>query len=275
MSCQATFEEIRIETSVQFNKEKENAQNISVVDKTVMQPQTLQPNTSKSTVPIKSSAPVAVSAGHQNTSQTTVASKSLSTVSRGSDTVQTSLSTMQRSSEEIASNSTCVTSRPSDIVLSVSSVTTSTTTPPVIYRTLKSPVISGAPMLPQRVALKSSLPSLPVQQSFTGVKPSLGSVMSVASPTEFRYDRVTFVSPCKIFLICFMDQCLTRLKQSFFLFLPRKLNMGSKQDVSKMKTLRSLTPLLKTLKTPKTRKLRNEKSTPKPSIWPTLGLTRP
>ncbi|XP_068673501.1 histone-lysine N-methyltransferase SETDB1-like isoform X1 [Montipora foliosa] len=190
MSCQATFEEIRIETSIQINKEKENAQNISVVDKTVMQTQTLQPNTSKSTVAIKSSAPVAVSAGHQNTSQTTVASKSLSTVSRGSDTAQTSLSTMQRSSEEIASNSTCVTSRPSDIVLSVSSVTTSTTTPPVIYRTLKSPVISGAPMLPQRVALKSSLASLPVQQSFTGVKPSLGSVMSVASPTEFRESTI-------------------------------------------------------------------------------------
>ena len=85
----------------------------------------------------------------------------------------------------LAKATTSAISKQSDVALS--SVSSAGKAPPVIYRTLKSPVTSGAPLLPQRVALKSSAPSLPVQQTVSSVKPSNGTASSVVSPSEVRY----------------------------------------------------------------------------------------
>ena len=76
-------------------------------------------------------------------------------------------------------------SKPSELV--VSSVSSAAKTPPIIYRTLKSPVESGAPFLPQRVALKSSPPSLPVQQAISSIKSSSGASSSLVSPGDSKY----------------------------------------------------------------------------------------
>lgn len=76
-------------------------------------------------------------------------------------------------------------SKQSEVV--VSSVTSPGKTPPVIYRTLKSPVESGLPLLPQRVALKSSPPSLPVQQVISSLKSSSAATSSPVSPGDNRY----------------------------------------------------------------------------------------
>lgn len=154
MSCQATFEDIESETQAQRERDTDDALNAGPIDKTLMQPQTSHSDTSPSHLPVKSTA--MVSSQQSPTSQTVTLSKSQPTVSR-----------------------------PSEITLSSASSTGKA--PPVIYRTLKSPVTSGAPLLPQRVALKSSPPSLPVQQSIPSVKSSTGTVSSIVSPGEIRY----------------------------------------------------------------------------------------
>lgn len=180
MSCQATSKEIESETGLQVGKEKENAQNTSEYGNTSKQLHSFQSNTSKGAVAVPSTSSASVSVPHENTTQALTISKNLSTVTRTSDSGAKSLPPRL----ETVPKPKRTTSKLSDVAHS----TTSTTTPPVIYRTLKSPVISGAPLLPQRVALKSSPPSLPVQQSFTAVKPSLGNVIPLVSPTDMRYD---------------------------------------------------------------------------------------
>ena len=185
MSCQATSKDIENETGLQAAKEKETLQNTSERGNASTQPHSFQSNTSKGTVsvPLRSSA--SVSMPRENTTPALTISKTLSSVTRPSESVSKSLPTRL----DTVPKPKQTTSKPADVAHSF--VTTSTTTPPVIYRTLKSPVISGAPLLPQRVALKSSPPSLPVQQSFTAaVKSSLGSGIPVVSPTDVRYENL-------------------------------------------------------------------------------------
>lgn len=155
MSCQVTDKDIESETKAQNEKEKENTPSTSQNEKAPVQTQTPHADTAQNNLPVKST-PVRGSTQQSSTLPTVTLSKSPPTISRPTD-------------------------------IAISSVSTSGTTPPVIYRTLKSPVTSGAPLLPQRVALKSSPPSLPVQQSVTAVKPSPGNVSSIVSSSEARY----------------------------------------------------------------------------------------
>lgn len=155
MSCQATFEDIESETRAQQDKDKANTSSASQNAKSIIQPQASHSEILQTELQVKS-IPVTVLTQPSSTSQTITLSKSLPTVSK-----------------------------PTNIALpSVSTTATTGTTPPVIYRTLISPAASGVPSLPQRVALKSSPPSLPVQKSLSAVKPSPGNVSSVVSPAE-------------------------------------------------------------------------------------------
>ena len=157
MSCQANDKDIESETQVQREKEKDNTPSTSQNEKAPVQTQASHAAIAQNNLPVTCKpTPVMASTQQTNTLQTVTSLKPPPTIST-----------------------------PTDIVSS--SVSTSGTNPPVIYRTLKSPVTSGAPLLPQRVALKSSPPSLPVQQSVTAVKPSPGNVSSILSPSEARY----------------------------------------------------------------------------------------
>lgn len=189
MSCQATSKEIESETGLQAAKEKEKLKNTSERGNTSTQPHSFQSNTSKGTFSIPSTSSASASMPRENTTPALTISKTLSSVTRPSESVSKSLPT---NLETVPKPKQTTTSKLSDVAHSLT--TTSTTTPPVIYRTLKSPVISGAPLLPQRVALKSSPPSLPVQQSFTAaVKSSLGNGIPVVSPTDVRASAESFI----------------------------------------------------------------------------------
>ena len=184
MSCQATSKDIENETGLQAAKEKETLQNTSERGNTSTQSHSFQSNTSKGNVSVPSTSSALVSIPRENTTPALTISKTLSLATRPSESVSKSLPTRL----DTVPKPKQTTSKPSDVARSFVSTST-TTTPPVIYRTLKSPVISGAPLLPQRVALKSSPPSLPVQQSFrAAVKSSLGNGIPVVSPTDVRYD---------------------------------------------------------------------------------------
>ena len=154
MSCQATFEDIASETQASQEKTDKTGDK-SRNDNYVPQPQTANTDTL-----LKHTCTSAAVSTQQSNSIKTV---------------------------PVSKPPPPTTSKQSDIALH--SVSSAGKTPPVIYRTLKSPVTSGAPLLSQRVALKSSPPSLPVQQAVPSVKPSgtSGSTSSVVSPREVRY----------------------------------------------------------------------------------------
>ena len=160
MSCQATFEDIESETKAQHGTDKDQTLDTTQNDKTPVQSQSSHSDTLRNHLPIKPTPTTAIGSTQPSvTLQIVTSSKSLPTLSKQSE-------------------------------VAVSSVTSVGKTPPVIYRTLKSPVTSGAPLLPQRVALKSSPPSLPVQQSMSSVKSSSAPVSSVVSPSDVRYVSV-------------------------------------------------------------------------------------
>lgn len=152
MSCQATFEDIENETR---NKEKEKTLNRNQNGSSTPKQQTEQSDILKNYIPIRP-APTKESINNSGVLQTPSSSVCQQTISKQSDIV-------------------------------VSPVTSAGKTPPVIYRTLKSPVESGLPLLPQRVALKSSPPSLPVQQTISSLKSSQETAPLLASPSESRY----------------------------------------------------------------------------------------
>ncbi|XP_074605826.1 histone-lysine N-methyltransferase SETDB1-like isoform X4 [Acropora palmata] len=188
MSCQATSKDIENETGLQAAKEKETLQNTSERGNTSTQSHSFQSNTSKGNVSVPSTSSALVSIPRENTTPALTISKTLSLATKPSESVSKSLPTRL----DTVPKPKQTTSKPSDVARSFVSTST-TTTPPVIYRTLKSPVISGAPLLPQRVALKSSPPSLPVQQSFrAAVKSSLGNGIPVVSPTDVRASAESF-----------------------------------------------------------------------------------
>ncbi|XP_073245234.1 histone-lysine N-methyltransferase SETDB1-like isoform X3 [Porites lutea] len=153
MSCQATFEDIASETQASQEKTDKTGDK-SRNDNYIPQPQTANTDTLLK----HTCTSAAVSTQQSNAIKTVPVSKPPPPT----------------------------TPKQSDIALH--SVSSAGKTPPVIYRTLKSPVTSGAPLLSQRVALKSSPPSLPVQQAVPSVKPSgtSGSTSSLVSPREVR-----------------------------------------------------------------------------------------
>ncbi|XP_078348189.1 histone-lysine N-methyltransferase SETDB1-like isoform X2 [Oculina patagonica] len=153
MSCQATFEDIEHETR-NNEKEKEKTLEKSQNGSSPPKQQIEQRDILQKFVPIRP-APTKDSIYNSSTLQTATLSVPQQTISK-----------------------------PLDIV--VSSASSAAKTPPVIYRTLKSPVESGAPFLPQRVALKSSPPSLPVQQAIPSLKSSPGTSSSLVSPVNSR-----------------------------------------------------------------------------------------
>lgn len=154
MSCQATFEEIEHETR-NNEKEKEKTLEKSQNGSSPPKQQIEQRDILQKYVPIRP-APVkdSIHTCNSGTLQTATSSVPQQTISKQTEVV-------------------------------VSSVSSVAKTPPVIYRTLKSPVESGAPFLPQRVALKSSPPSLPVQQAIS--KSPSGTASSLVSPGDNRY----------------------------------------------------------------------------------------
>ena len=152
MSCQATFEDIDNETR---DKEKEKTLNQNQNISSTPKQQTEQSDIMKSYVPIRP-APAKEPVNNSVVLQTPTSSVVQQTISKQSEVV-------------------------------VSSETSAAKPPPVIYRTLKSPVESGLPLLPQRVALKSSPPSLPVQQVVSSLKSSSAAVSSPVSPSDNRY----------------------------------------------------------------------------------------
>ena len=157
MSCQATFEDIESETR---DREKEKTLNRNQNSSSTPKQQTEQSDILKSYVPIRP-APVKESINNSVVLQTPTSSVLQQTISKQSEVV-------------------------------VSPVTSAGKTPPVIYRTLKSPVESGLPLLPQRVALNSSPPSLPVQQEISSLKSSSAVASSLVSPGDNKY--VFFIS---------------------------------------------------------------------------------
>ena len=152
ISCQATFEDIENETG---DKEKEKTLNRNQNIPSTPKQQTEQTDIMKSYIPIRP-APAKESVNNSVVLPTPTSSVVQQTISKQSEVV-------------------------------VSSVTSAGKTPPVIYRTLKSPVESGLPLLPQRVALKSSPPSLPVQQAISSLKASSTAASSLVSPGDNRY----------------------------------------------------------------------------------------
>ena len=92
-------------------------------------------------------------------------------------------------------------SKPSDTA--VSSVSNVTKAPAVIYRTLKSPVVSGAPLLPRRVNLLSSPQELPMPHAVQSLNTSIGSTAAVVPPTKERF------VPC-LFLCLYIPWLLPR-----------------------------------------------------------------
>ena len=148
MSCQATFEDIENETR---DKDKEEMPNTSQNNNLSVQRDILQNYVPIRPAPVKESTHTC----NSGTLQTATSSVHLQTISKQPDVV--------------------------------SSVTSAGKTPPVIYRTLKSPVVSGVSFVPQRVALKSSPPSLPVQQAMSSLKSSTATASSLVSPGDNRY----------------------------------------------------------------------------------------
>ena len=183
MSCQVTDKDIESETQAQNEKEKENTPSISGNEKAPVQTQAPHADIAQNNLPVKST-PVMGSTQQSSTLPTVTLSKSPPTINRPTD-------------------------------IAISSVSTSGTTPPVIYRTLKSPVTSGAPLLPQRVALKSSPPSLPVQQSVTAAKPSPGNVSSVVSSSEARYVVRPFQKILNKFITLLINVFWAKLNTTF------------------------------------------------------------
>ncbi|KAJ7373631.1 Histone-lysine N-methyltransferase [Desmophyllum pertusum] len=147
MSCQATFEDIENETR---DKDKEEMPNTSQNNNLSVQRDILQNYVPIRPAPVKESTHTC----NSGTLQTATSSVHLQTISKQPDVV--------------------------------SSVTSAGKTPPVIYRTLKSPVVSGVSFVPQRVALKSSPPSLPVQQAMSSLKSSTATASSLVSPGDNR-----------------------------------------------------------------------------------------
>ena len=147
MSCQATFEDIENETC---DREKEKTLNRNQNSSSTAKQQTEQSDILKNYVPIRP-APV-------------------------KESINSSVVVLQTPTSSVLQQTI---SKQSEVV--ASSVTSAGKTPPVIYRTLKSPVESGLPLLPQRVALKSSPPSLPVQQVISSLQSSSGAAPSVSS----------------------------------------------------------------------------------------------
>ena len=159
MSCQATFEDIENETR---DREKEKTLNRNQNSSSTPKQQTEQTDILKSYVPIRP-APAKESINNSVVLQAPTSSVS-----------QPTSSVLQQT----------IISKQSEVV--VSPVTSAGKTPPVIYRTLKSPVESGLPLLPQRVALNSSPPSLPVQQVVSSLKSSSAAVSSPVPPGDNR-----------------------------------------------------------------------------------------
>lgn len=149
MSCQATFDDIENETS---DKEREKTLNRNQNSSSTAKQQTEQSEILKNYVPIRP-APAKELINSSLVVQTPTSSVLQQTISKQSE-------------------------------VAVSSLTSAGKTPPVIYRTLKSPVESGLPLLPQRVALKSSPPSLPVQQVLSNLKSTSGAASSLVSPSD-------------------------------------------------------------------------------------------
>ena len=149
MSCQATFDDIENETS---DKEREKTLNRNQNSSSTAKQQTEQSEILKNYVPIRP-APAKELINSSLVVQTPTSSILQQTISKQSE-------------------------------VAVTSLTSAGKTPPVIYRTLKSPVESGLPLLPQRVALKSSPPSLPVQQVLSNLKSTSGAASSLVSPSD-------------------------------------------------------------------------------------------
>lgn len=156
MSCQATDEDIESETREREKetvKEKEETVNKNPNGSALPQQQTTQTELLSNYVPIRPAPP---------------------------KEPVLFLITSQAGTSTIPPQTT----KQSDIVVSPTS--TVGRTPPPIYKTLKPPVVSGEPFLPQRVAVKSSPPSLPVQQTIPSLKLSTGP-SPLVSPVESRY----------------------------------------------------------------------------------------
>ena len=153
MSCQATFEDIENETRDR-EKEKTLNRNQNTCSSSTPKQQTEQSDILKSYVPIRP-APAKESINNSAVLKTPTSSVPQQTINKQSEAV-------------------------------VSPVTSAGKTPPVIYRTLKSPVESGLPLLPQRVALNSSPPSLPAQQVVSSLTSSSAVASSLVSPVDNR-----------------------------------------------------------------------------------------
>ena len=151
MSCQAIFEDIENETR---DREKEKTLDKKQNSSPTPKQQTEQSDILKSYVPIRP-APSKESINNSVVLQTPISSALQQTISKQSDVVAPSVTSAGKA--------------------------------PVIYRTLKSPVESGLPLLPQRVALKSSPPSLPVQQVISSLKSSSTPDSSLVSPDDNRF----------------------------------------------------------------------------------------
>jgi len=180
MSCQATFDDIENETS---DKEKEKTLNKNQNSSSTAK-QTEQSEILKNYVPIRP-APAKESMNSSLVLQTPTSSVLQQTINKQSE-------------------------------VAVSSLTSAGKMPPVIYRTLKSPVESGLPLLPQRVALKSSPPSLPVQQVLSNLKSTSGAA-SLVSPSDNinRYifqNSVTLVFFSFEAYACLEHICITQVK---------------------------------------------------------------
>ena len=180
MSCQATFEDIESETR---DREKEKTLNRNQNSSSTPKQQTEQSDILKSYVPIRP-APVKESINTSVVLQTPTSSVLQQTISKQSEVV-------------------------------VSPVTSAGKTPPVIYRTLKSPVESGLPLLPQRVALNSSPPSLPVQQEISSLKSSSAAASSLVSPGDNKYVFLfLFISQNNVTLVLISDAACACLNPS-------------------------------------------------------------
>ena len=179
MSCQATDEDIKNETrerekerekererekeketkkEKEKEKEKDKAETVNLNQNLSVPPwqQTAQTNILQNYVPIRPAPP-----------------KEVVNTFTSSQTGTMSL-TVQRTKQ-------------SDVSISPLSPIKS---PPPIYKTLKPPVGSGEPFLPERVAVMSSPPSLPVQQTLPNLELQTGTP-PLTSPVNSRFVMYT------------------------------------------------------------------------------------